>query len=155
DPFLSDDYVRRLNSGRPVRVAAVCRAYLRRLVSLARARSFDLLWIEKEALPWIPASAELALLRLSKRPIVIDYDDAIFHRYDQHRSGLVRGMLGSKIDRIMAAADLVTVGNSYLAARAEAAGARVVDELPTVVDLRSYPRLPPAPRFEEEPLTLG
>ncbi|MDE2382834.1 MAG: glycosyltransferase, partial [Xanthomonadaceae bacterium] len=39
----------------------------------------------------------------------------------------------------MKRADLVTVGNDYLAARAKAAGARRVEWLPTVVDLDRYP----------------
>jgi glycosyltransferase involved in cell wall biosynthesis len=51
----------------------------------------------------------------------------------------VRRLLGRKIDRIMAAADLVTVGNGYLGLRAKGAGAREIAEIPTVVDLRCYP----------------
>jgi glycosyltransferase involved in cell wall biosynthesis len=139
NPFLGDDYVRRLNSARTISLATVFRAYPRRLFSLLRSQRYDLLWIEKEALPWIPAWAELSILRLAARRMIIDYDDAIFHRYDQHPSGLVRRLLGCKIDRIMAAADLVTVGNGYLGLRAKRAGAREIAEIPTVLDLRCYP----------------
>jgi len=138
-PFLGDDYVRRLNSGRTISLATVFRAYTCRLFSLLRSHRYDLLWIEKEALPWIPAWAELSILRLTARRIIIDYDDAIFHRYDQHPSGIVRRLLGRKIDRVMAAADLVTVGNGYLGLRAKGAGAREIADVPTVVDLRCYP----------------
>jgi glycosyltransferase involved in cell wall biosynthesis len=138
-PFLSDDYVRRLNSGRTISLAAVFRAYTGRLFSLLWSHRYDLLWIEKEALPWIPAWAEFTVLRLAARRIIIDYDDAIFHRYDQHPSGIVRRLLGRKIDRVMAAADLVTVGNRYLGLRAKGASAREIAEIPTVIDLRCYP----------------
>ena len=86
----------------------------------------------------MPAWAELGILRLTAGRIIIDYDDAIFHRYDQHSSGVVRRLLGRKIDRVMAAADLVTVGNGYLGLRAKEAGAREIAEIPTVVDLRHY-----------------
>lgn len=137
-PFLGDDYVVRLNSGRAISLATVFRAYTCRLFSLLRSHRYDLLWIEKEALPWIPAWAELGILRLTAGRIIIDYDDAIFHRYDQHSSGVVRRLLGRKIDRVMAAADLVTVGNGYLGLRAKEAGAREIAEIPTVVDLRYY-----------------
>jgi glycosyltransferase involved in cell wall biosynthesis len=112
-------------------------------------------WIEKEALPWVPASVELGLFRMAGARIVVDYDDATFHAYDRHRNPLVRRVLGAKIDRVMKAADLVIVGNAYLGARAKAAGARRIAELPTVVDLRNYP---PAPRRQKgvgEPLTVG
>ena len=32
--------------------------------------------------------------------IVCDYDDAIFHRYDQNRSMTIRKLLGNKIDKL-------------------------------------------------------
>src|SRR5271166_2930124 len=104
-PFLGDDYVRRLHSGRTVSVTSILRAYACRLLLLLRARHYDLLWIEKEALPWLPAWAELALFRIAGIKIIVDYDDAIFHSYDQHRSGIVRRLLSFKIDRIMSVAD--------------------------------------------------
>lgn len=103
----------------------------------------------------MPASIELGLFKMAGARIVVDYDDATFHAYDRHRNPLVRAILGAKIDRVMKAADLVIVGNAYLGARAKAAGARRIAELPTVVDLRNYP---PAPRRQKgggEPLTIG
>jgi glycosyltransferase involved in cell wall biosynthesis len=137
-PLLGDDYVRRLHSGRAVNLAAVPQAYASRLMALLRARRHDLLWIEKEALPWLPAWLEIAFLRIAGTTIVVDYDDAVFHTYDRHRNGIVRRVLGTKIDRIMSAADLVIVGNSYLGGRAKAAGARAIAEIPTVVDVKGY-----------------
>jgi glycosyltransferase involved in cell wall biosynthesis len=154
-PFLGDDYVRRLNSGRTTSLATVFRAYTCRIFSLLRSYRYDLLWIEKEALPWIPAWAELSILQLTARRIIIDYDDAIFHRYDQHRSGIVRRLLGRKIDRVMAAADLVTVGNGYLGWRAKRAGAREIAEIPTVVDLRCYPERPADSVRDAATFTVG
>jgi glycosyltransferase involved in cell wall biosynthesis len=68
----------------------------------------------------------------------VDYDDATFHWYDAHRNGLMRRFLGQKIDRVMRDAALVIVGNDYLAARARQAGAKRVEFLPSVVDLKRY-----------------
>jgi len=99
------------------------------------------LWIEYELLPWLPAWAE-GLLGGFGLPYLVDYDDAVFHRYDLHRSGLVRTILGKKIDAIMRKATLVTVGNDYLADRAHRAGAKRVEHLPTVVDLKRYHTAP-------------
>jgi len=134
-PLLSDAYVRRLYAGLPVDAGDVLAAYLRRLSFLLRARDFDLLWVEKEILPWLPAWAEVLL---AQRPYVVDYDDAAFHRYDLHRNGLVRGLLGKKIDRVMRNACLVVAGNEYLKERALAAGAKRVEILPSVVDADLY-----------------
>ncbi|HJU15575.1 MAG TPA: glycosyltransferase [Stellaceae bacterium] len=154
-PFLSDAYVRARYAGRPVGRAEILRFYAARLRALALLSGYDLVWIEKEALPWMPAWVERAFLKRARVPVVIDYDDALFHIYDRHPNPLVRRTLGAKIDRVMRAADLVIVGNSYLGARARAAGVRAVAELPTVVDLRNYPAPPPRPSGEGRALTIG
>lgn len=136
-PLLGDGYVTNLYAGQ-VSSLRVFKAYLRQLRCLLAARKFDVLWVEKEALPWLPAWLER--LALPSRPrLVVDYDDAVFHRYDQHGSALVRGMLAGKIDAVMRRADLVTAGNDYLAERARSAGCQRVEWLPTVIDLQRYP----------------
>ena len=71
-------------------------------------------------------------------PIVSDYDDAVFHRYDRHRFAPVCWLLGRKIDRVMKSSQLVTAGNAYLADRARKAVAVHVEVVPTVVDLSAY-----------------
>lgn len=136
-PFFDDGYVRKLYSGQRASTGIVLQAYLRRLSVLLRSASFDLLWVEKELLPWIPDWLE-NIFHTRKIPYVVDYDDAVFHRYDLHRSGLVRALLGRKIDRVMRHAALVIAGNQYLAERATNAGAPRVECLPSVVDVNQY-----------------
>lgn len=109
----------------------------RRITALCTRGKFDLLWIEKEALPWWPLWAELTLLR--GVPYALDYDDAVFHNYDQHRLTVVRHVLGQRLDGLMSRAALVVGGNDYLAQRARDAGAGWVEVLPTVIDLVRYP----------------
>jgi len=77
-------------------------------------------------------------------PVVSDYDDAVFHRYERHRLAPVRWILGAKIDRIMQRSSLVTAGNSYLSDRAHTSGAQHVEIVPTVVDLEHYNIVKPA-----------
>jgi glycosyltransferase involved in cell wall biosynthesis len=135
-PLLADDYVRDLyekGHGKAIPVAA---AYFRRLVSLAASRTFDVVWIEKEAMPWLPGWYEAVLARLGT-PFVVDYDDAVFHRYDHRPATLVPG-LRHKIARVMRRATIVVVANRYLADYAHRAGARRIVELPTVVDVSRY-----------------
>jgi glycosyltransferase involved in cell wall biosynthesis len=134
--FFSDDDLARAYAGRG-RGLSGATALLRRLGQMRAGAGADLLWIEKEALPWLPWRVERAVLPRGV-PFAVDYDDAVFHRYDRHRSALVRGVLGQKLDRLMAAAALVTAGNAYLADRARAAGARRVEIVPTVVDATAY-----------------
>jgi glycosyltransferase involved in cell wall biosynthesis len=111
--------------------------------AVADRRRYDVLWIEYELMPFVPALVEHLLLR-GGPPRVVEYDDAVFHRYDRHRSALVRHLLGDKIDRLMAGAAAVVAGNTYLADRARVAGARDVTVIPSVVDLDRYPVVPPA-----------
>lgn len=134
--LLDDGYVRALYAGKNA-YGRVASGYLRRLRALLRSRAYDLIWLEKEALPWLPAFVETALLPCSV-PLVVDYDDAIFHSYDRHPSSVVRAALGRRIDALMERADLVVAGNEYLAARARSAGARHVEIIPTVVNLERY-----------------
>ena len=141
-PFFDDHYVHNLYSGKRTSIKTVLWAYLKRLSVLTRSTSFDLLWVEKELFPWLPAWFE-ALFHTLKIPYVVDYDDAIFHRYDQHSSSLVRTLLGRKIDRVMRHANLVIAGNDYLAEKAIKSGAKQVEYLPSVVDVSQYMRQEP------------
>jgi glycosyltransferase involved in cell wall biosynthesis len=150
-PFFDESYLERLYSGCST-IGPTFTAYARRTGQLLRAGQADLLWLEKEALPWLPWVIERALLPRYV-PLVVDYDDAVFHQYDQHRSPFVRRLLGRKLDKLMASASLVTAGNRYLADRATAAGALRVEIVPTVVDLTAYTRRP-RPSSEAAP-TIG
>lgn len=135
-PLFGGDYVRGLYAGR-IPLMALARGYWSRVWALVHRGGYDLVWLEKEALPWLPACVEELLLDRST-PLVIDYDDAWFHRYDRHPMGVVRAWLGHKIDALMARADVIVAGNGYIAERAQAAGARRVEILPTVVDTTHY-----------------
>lgn len=141
-PLFSDAYVRALYEGGS-RWREVVAGYMRRIGALLHVRRFDVVIIEKELFPFLPAFAE-RLLHVSGVPYVVDYDDALFHRYDLHSSKLVRGVLGRKIDAVMRHAVVVVAGNDYLAERARQAGARRVELIPTVVDTHRYqPRQAP------------
>jgi glycosyltransferase involved in cell wall biosynthesis len=144
-PFLGDDYVQSLYSGRRSE-SAVAAAYVRRIRQLFDSRGYDLLWIEKELLPWIPAFLERLI-----GPYVVDYDDAVFHNYDLHSSGIVRTLLGRKIQTVMSRAITVVVGNEYLAEYARKAGASDIQFIPTVVDTDRYQ----VSRKTSDTLTVG
>ncbi len=135
-PLLSDELLLARYQRGAYGVWSLLRAYALRLLVLLRLHQFDVVWIEKEALPWFPALFERWLLR--GKPYILDFDDAIFHNYDLHQSVWVRRLYGQRIDRLMAGARLVIAGNHYLAERAISAGAMHVEVMPTVVDLARY-----------------
>lgn len=135
-PLFSDTYVRSLYSGGS-RKGEVIKGYIKRFFTLLRVKSYDVVIIEKELFPFLPAFAE-RLLRLFKVNYVVDYDDALFHRYDCHSNALIRLLLGKKIDTVMRLSTVVTAGNSYLAERAKQAGAKSIEIIPTVIDEERY-----------------
>jgi len=136
-PLFNDTYIKGLQDGYR-QPGAVLDAYWNRLRTLFSARQYDLIWIEYECLPWLPALIERLFLS-SKTPYIVDYDDAVFHYYDQHRLSIVRRILGNKHAQLIRRASLVIAGNEYLAAYARKHGAKTVSLIPTAVDLTRYP----------------
>ena len=134
-PLLDNQYVTNINSGKR-NFTNVLRSYFQRLVKLMSDRDYDLLWVEKELFPYIPEWLEHKII--GNIPYAVDYDDAQFHIYDYYGSKLTKTLLASKIDRVMAHARLVIAGNQYIASRADRAGAKHIEIIPTVIDLDRY-----------------
>ena len=135
-PLFDAKYLEDLYNGN-LRKITILKYYFKRIRMLFGLGKYDLVWIEKEIFPWFPLPVEKLLAKWGVRYIV-DYDDAIFHTYDTHRSGLVRQLLSNKIPTVMKHAALVTVCNSYLEKKAKKAGAKRIEVLPTVVDIQRY-----------------
>ncbi len=153
-PFFWDGYLaHRFAKKRPPdfyrRLAS---SYCRRILMLRQTKSYDVVVVQTELLPYMPVAAE-AWIPLREVPFVYDFDDAWFHHYQEHRSRLVRQMLGSKIARIMGNASAVTVGSSYLAQYARNYQDSVT-VVPTSIDLAHYPKEPPR-REAGAPFTIG
>ena len=136
-PFFDDDYIHALFNGEPRNFVKIFYAYFQRISIALKINRYDLVWLQYELLPWLPYWLESIFLR-GKPKLMIDYDDAIFHRYDLHPSAFIRGILGKKIGQLMHSADVVIVGNDYLAARVQQAGAKRVEIIPSVVDAKRY-----------------
>jgi glycosyltransferase involved in cell wall biosynthesis len=149
--LLDNDYIKELYSGKRRGKIKVFCDYFRRLKQIFSAKRFNLLWIEKELFPFLPAWGEF-LLDTFGISYVVDYDDAVFHNYDNHPNKLVRSFLKNKIDLVMKWADCVIVGNDYLGDRALQAGAKRIEYLPTVIDLEKYQV---ATRPQETSFTIG
>jgi len=149
--LISDEQLkhRYLNGGYGI---SILKSYGDRIEALLKRKKFDLIWIEKEALPWVPFWIERHLLR--GIPYILDFDDALFHNYDLHPSEWVRKLFGRRIDKLMAEARLVMCGNDYLAQRANEAGASWVEIVPTVVDLARYVVKTPSLRLENDRLSI-
>jgi glycosyltransferase involved in cell wall biosynthesis len=153
EPLLDNIYVRALYGGPPVGLGHHATAYTRRLRALLRRRRYDLIWLEKEALPWVPATIEALLT--GGVPAVVDLDDAWFLRYEQNANPVIRQLMSDKIDAVMRAATIVVAGNDFIAERARQAGARRIEIVPSVIDLDRYPSPVAARPADPRPLIAG
>lgn len=149
-PFFPEDYLTGRYAGRTLSFRKVLTLYMRRLGHVLSARRYDVVWLEGEVFPFLPAWAE-RLLSLFGARIVVDYDDALFHRYDLSPNPVVKLLLGGKIAVVMRHASVVTVGNEYLGDYARRSGAQRVEFVPTVVDAARYNLTD----SREESLTIG
>ncbi|HTQ70444.1 MAG TPA: glycosyltransferase [Acidocella sp.] len=147
-PFLEDDYLAALYDGRP-RAGAALAAYRRALAIGGDIRRHDLLWIEKELLPWLPYWLERGLLR--NTPYILDFDDAWALRYAESSSPLARLLLRNKFSHLLRRAALTIVANDTLYHWALSEGARKILLLPTVIDLARYQPVP----TPTGPFTIG
>lgn len=142
-PFFDERYTAAVLGGGEKLWWRFAQAAVTRMASLVRARRYDLVVVHAEFMPFLPHPFEHWLGRLAV-PFVIDFDDAFFHAYDQHASGLVRRLLGNKLGRLMAEAELNCAGSDYLCAYARRFSSKVA-LVPTVVDLARYPAAPTVP----------
>lgn len=85
------------------------------------------------------------------KPIVYDFDDAFFHRYDQSSNVILRSLLGGKHASLLRSAAACACGNAYLLDYAKQFCFNSII-LPTVVDTAVY--LPCSSRRSRQ-LTIG
>jgi glycosyltransferase involved in cell wall biosynthesis len=133
--FLSDSYVLALYSHKS-RLPSIASAYLRALGARRAARRHDVLWIEKEYLPWLPYWLER--WAIGSTPYILDFDDAWSLRYEQAGSSLLRWLFGTKFKHLLRNAVLTVTANDTLYEWARVQGARKLLLLPTVVNLDHY-----------------
>ncbi len=99
-------------------------------------KRYDLVLIEYELFPYFPAIFEYLL---HKRGIkyIVDYDDAIFHKYDMNENKIIHTLLKDKIAKVITHATHVIVCNEYLESYAKKHNENIM-RLPTVVLLDNY-----------------
>lgn len=150
-PLLDNDYLDAIFSKRAAARSTIIRTYAARLQQLLRGHRSDGIWIQKELFPYAPGLFESAILP-NTVPVILDYDDAVFHQYDQHGNRIVRTLLGGKLKPLLRRAGLAICGNEYLQGYA-ARYCRRTEIVPTVVDTGQFtPRTGP---MEARPVTIG
>jgi len=135
-PLLSDAYVRSLATGEHWSRTALLRSYGDRLLELLRTPDADLICVHAELFPYLPSAFD-RLAFWSGVPVVYDWDDALFLKYNDNPNPVVRKLLSGKIEQFLARVSAVTCGNEFLRDYAARYCARS-ELVPTVVDTDVY-----------------
>ncbi|MEQ9449290.1 MAG: glycosyltransferase, partial [Rhodospirillaceae bacterium] len=135
-PLLPDEYLERLYARGTRSWPDIAVAQIKRVWQLLSRRDHDIVWLQRELLPFVPFLLERAFL--GRRKLVIDLDDAHHLYYKQAPSALLRALYGNKIERLLKRADAVVVGNESLAEMARRAGARNAHVVYSAVDTSRY-----------------
>ncbi|MGN6400929.1 MAG: hypothetical protein ACTHMD_10775, partial [Flavisolibacter sp.] len=108
--------------------------YLRRWVHMFRLGGYDYILIQRGAAPFGPPVFEWVIRYLYRKPIIYDFDDAIWLQPEKKPSRIRQWIKSyAKVGKICSWAQVVVTGNQYLAAYA-VKFANNVKVIPTVVD---------------------
>jgi glycosyltransferase involved in cell wall biosynthesis len=130
DGLIGNDSLVRLYAGQARRWDQIGFAYARRITLIPRLSRYDVLWIEKEALPGLPWPLER--LFLGQLPTVVDFDDLWIER----KTGPSRDT--AKLHKVLRSATCVTVANDALAETFERKCGRRPRVLPSAIDVATY-----------------
>jgi glycosyltransferase involved in cell wall biosynthesis len=135
-PLFPRAYLTRLYEGQSRAPFMVISAMFRRFWKSIRESDADIIWLQREMLPFAPFALENLLL--GTRKLVLDLDDAHHLYYKNHPSWLGRVSYKTKVDALIKRASAVVVGNPTLAEYAQAVGASNVHGVPSAVDVSRF-----------------
>lgn len=137
----------------PYTAVALMKSGLRRLKDLLLLSHADAVFVQREAMLFGPPLIEWLAVRIFRRPMVLDLDDATYVPYTSPTYGKLGKALKwfSKTDDLIHWADIVTCGNRAIAEYAEGKGA-TTRIIPTVVDTDIFR---PVHRLPQDLLVLG
>lgn len=137
--------------GSTINKAAIAKSYLHRLQVILHARPYDAIWVQYESFPYLFGFME-RLVFLRGKPVIYDFDDAIFHQYDSHKNPVVRFLLGNKLQGLLRGSTLAICGNAYLQNYAKQFCKNTII-IPTVVNTDHF--RPAARKAKKERVIIG
>lgn len=151
-PLFDDRYLSHLYLYNKRNFYYVIYSYIKRIIWLFSKPDIDLIWLHCDLFPYMPGFVE-RLVNVVGKPIIYDYDDAIFHNYDSSSKWFVKKFLGNKLHTTIKNSSLAICGNDYLANYARPLCSNI-EIVPTVLNTKIYyPRN--KKEFEIKSLKIG
>ena len=141
------------SSGRSLlKVWETAKAVMRRLAVLVRHGQYDIVYMQRELLPFGPPLIE-RWLRWRGATLVFDYDDALFiHKPSRYNPLASLFRSSDKVRQLFGIVHCVIAGNDWLRDEAAKSGVRAV----TVEVAEDTVRIQPhAPHNNDQPVTIG
>jgi glycosyltransferase involved in cell wall biosynthesis len=140
----------------PRKAIRLAQSALRRLKDVFLLNHAEVVLVQREAMIFGPPLIEWLAVRVFKRPMVLDLDDATYVSYTSPTYGRLGKTLKwfSKTDDLIRWAAVVTCGNRAIAEYAESKGA-TTRIIPTVVDTEVFRPVTKATRAPGDRLVLG
>lgn len=113
-PLFNNSYLKQLYKTNNRNLVNIIKSYIKRFFWLISKPDVDLIWLHCDLFPYMPGIFE-RLVSLPKKPIIYDFDDAIFHNYDLSSKWYVRRFIGSKLHHTIGLSKMAFCGNAYLA----------------------------------------
>ncbi len=152
-PFSDDGFLEARYGGKKAWLSVVA-SYLRRLHSLRAMRTADLVWVEKELIPWAPAWVE-RVFHSYRGKIVYDFDDAVHEQFRENTHRLVRATLSNKIAYTVQKASGVLAGNRTLERYFSRDVGAPTSFLPSTIDLSRLNLTDEIAGGERKPFVFG
>ncbi len=88
---------------------------IRRLLDIFSVKKYDLVFVQKEVFPFGPPIFESIVVKVFKKPLIYDFDDAIFLKDKSKYNSLIQLLKNpQKVSKIIQMSTCVIAGNKYL-----------------------------------------
>ena len=151
-PLFDNTYLQNLYRTNNRDISLIVKSYLNRMRWLLSKPDVDLIWLHCDLFPYMPGILE-RLVTFPKKPIIYDFDDAIFHNYNLSPKWYVRKFLGFKLLHTIGVAKMAFCGNQYLSKYASSICPRTM-VVPTVINTKIYQPLKNE-KLKKYPLRIG
>ena len=135
-PLFNDDFFKKKIFRNKINYFQLLLTYIKRFIQIFFYKKPFLAIIHFELFPYLPVIGEKILL-FRNVPIIIDFDDAIFHQYE-NRNYILDKFYKRKFKKLFSLSYSVFAGNKYNKECAIQFGSKNVEYIPTVIDLEKY-----------------